>query len=84
MAASGEPAVTQKVRKYHRLGAWLMASAALLGTWCVVVGFVAADACSIPQQVSAHIGVMLAGGLLKFGYVVRLAAEHEARQPARA
>ncbi len=69
-----------QVRKVHKLGSVLIAAALALGMWGAWVGFFAGDAFSIPHQVSGHIGIMLAGGLLKLGYVLRLASEYEARQ----
>ncbi len=71
-----------QVRKIHNAGSILIAAALALGVWGAWAGFIAGDAFSIPHQVSGHIGIMLAGGLLKLGYVFRLASEHEARQYA--
>ncbi len=66
------------VKRNHNLSIYLMTAAVallLVGIW---TGFVIDHQLSIPQQVAAHILIMLAGGLLKLGYVLRLVSEDQA------
>ena len=69
-----------RLRQYHRLGSALLATDTALLAWGIWAGFVADQDLAISYQIAGHITVMLGGALLKLGYVLRLACEHEIRQ----
>ena len=70
--------MSHTIKTIHSLGTITLLIAAALLMWSIWVGFIQSEHYSLAVQISAHISTMLAGGLLKVGYVVRLAAEHEA------
>lgn len=63
-------------RRTLSIGRWTMVLAlfALLASSLVAYG--CAECLSLPTQIAAHLLLPVAAGLLKLGYVVRLAAHH--------
>ena len=63
-------------RRTLAIGRWTMALAlaALAASGLVAYGF--AEHFSLPAQIAAHLLIPVAAGLLKLGYVVRLASHH--------
>ena len=70
--------MSNTIKKLHSFGTFTLAVASSLLIWSIWVGFIHPHHYSLAVQITAHISTMLAGGLLKLGYVIRLASEHEA------
>jgi hypothetical protein len=63
-----------KAQDYYVLGnVLLVVSILIIGTG-VYIGFIEDHSFTIPQQIVAHLGIIVSAVTLKFGYVIRLAA----------
>ena len=62
------------IRKVYALANIIIGISFLMMLLGAYVGFVDHDAFTIPQQVVAHISIMIGAGLLKLSYVMRLNA----------
>ncbi len=69
--------MTDTTLRVHKAGTVTLMVAVMMMLWSIWVGFIQPDQFSLAVQITAHIAVMLAGGLMKVGYVIRLATEHE-------
>jgi hypothetical protein len=63
-----------KAQSYYELGSILLVAAISIMSIGVYIGFFDHSSYTIPQQIVAHIGIMFGAGILKLGYVIRLAA----------